>query len=86
MSKIAIGAPITTFKVNLMEYTRNIYPIKMMNGIKKNRRIEKPKKGQGTSLQGIVKKLGKLEVENDSLCPHVCSLHYTLTMECTGLK
>ena len=47
---------------------------------KKYGKKEAYKKMAGPSVQGIVKtQLKVVEVENASLCPHGCSLNYTLT-------
>ena len=43
MDKIGGDAPMTRWKVNLMEYKRTIHPKIMMNGLNKNRGREKPK-------------------------------------------
>ena len=59
----------------------------MMNGQKKIRRREKPTKRAGSSLQGIVEtQMEIVEEEDHSLCPHRCSLHFALTVECPRLK
>ena len=59
----------------------------MMNGLKKNRARDKPTKRADTSVQGIVKtKMEVAEEDNDSLCPHRCSIHYALTVEFTIMK
>ena len=87
MANIGGGAPITIRKGNLMEYTRTIQPINMMNSTKKNTGRENPTKRSGTSIQGTVKtQMEVLEEENISLYPHIRSLHYALNVELTSRK
>ena len=45
MANIGIGDPRTIWKGNFMECTWTIQPTKIMNGMKKTRLIDKPKKG-----------------------------------------
>ena len=53
----------------------------MMYGKNKIRVREKPKKGVGHIVKGIVEiKIKIVEVENHSLCSHICSLNYTLAV------
>ena len=47
MAKIGGGSPSTIWKGNLMECTWTTHPIKMMNGMSKNRGREKPIKMEG---------------------------------------
>ena len=55
MDKIGIGPPSTRWKGNLMGCTFTIQPTNIMNGMKKRRLIEKPKKMAGTRVKGVVK-------------------------------
>ena len=58
-----------------------------MNGTNKDSGRENPTKNSGPIVQGMVKtQLEVLEVENDSLCPHICSLNYAMNVECIMLK
>ena len=57
-----------------------------MNGKKRETGRDNPTKRAGPSVHGTRKnKLEILEVENASLYPHICSLIYALTVECTRL-
>ena len=48
MSNIGIFDPRTRWKGNFMECTLTMHPTIMMNGMKKNRGRDKPKKSEGT--------------------------------------
>ena len=64
MAKIGIGAPKKIWKGNLMECTWTINQTNMMNGLKKNRGWEKPKKMVGPREQRMVEiQLEIVEVE-----------------------
>ena len=64
MAKIGGGDPITRLENFLTEFTWNIHPTNMMNGLNKIRGREKPKKRSGTSVRAIVKtQLETVEVE-----------------------
>ena len=59
----------------------------MTNGENKNRGRENPTKGQVPAYKGLKKtQLEVVEVENTSICPHIRSLHYALTVERTRLE
>ena len=55
MENIGIGSPSTIWKGSLTECTLTIHPTIVINGLKENRRREKPKKMAGPSVQGMVK-------------------------------
>ena len=52
----------------------------------KNRKIEAYKKGRYQRKRNCETQMELVEVENDSLCPRRCSLHYALTVEFPSLK
>ena len=52
MDRIGIDAPSTIWQGKLMVCTLNIQPTNMMNGMKKSRLIDKPKKGQPPDYKG----------------------------------
>ena len=54
-----------------------------MNGLKKRRGIEKPKKRAGPIEEVMVKtELELVEVEKASLFPHKYSIHFVLIVKC----
>ena len=57
MAKIGGGDPSKIWKGNFMGCTRTIHLIIMVNGLKKNRGIEKPTKRVDPIVQGIAKKI-----------------------------
>ena len=76
MENIGIGSPSTIWKGSLTECTWTIHPTIVINGLKENRRREKPKKIAGPSVQGMVKnQLEIVEVWKSSFFPHRCSLN-----------
>ena len=82
MPKNGIGVPSTIWKVNLIKCTWTIHPTSMMSGTKKNIGREKLAKKAGPTVQGMVKTQLKIaEVEKSSICPHRCSLPFSLNVE-----
>ena len=52
-----------------------------------NRGRKNTTKRAGPYVQGMVKtKLEVVRIENALLCPHICSLHFAITVECPRLK
>ena len=87
MANIGDGAPSTRQKGSFIKCTWGIHSKRIIYGLNKNRGREKDTKRAGTKLQGIVKnELELVQVQNDSLYTHICSLHFALTVEYTRIK